>query len=146
MREIHDARDAEDQRQAGGDQKQRRRAGKTREELDDEELHADGEQRRRSAAAARRVLRPELLHLFVGGHVVGALVIGGMTITPLPSLSAVLPTNAPIVDWWSIARKVTGPNGVSNETPSAAAIILSVGRAGLGQDRRDPLHQRVTDD
>ena len=46
--------------------------------------------------------------------------------TPLPSLSAVLPTNAPIVDWWSMARNVTGAKGVSNDTPSAAAIILSV--------------------
>ena len=45
--------------------------------------------------------------------------------TPLPSLSAVLPTKAPSVDWWSILRKVISPNGDGSDRPSAAAISLS---------------------
>jgi hypothetical protein len=47
-------------------------------------------------------------------------------ITPALSFSAVVPTKAPSVDWWSLARKTAGPKGVSNEMPSAAAMSLSV--------------------
>ena len=42
---------------------------------------------------------------------------------PLPSFSAVLPTKAPNVDWWSILRKVISPNGDGSDRPSAAAIL-----------------------
>ena len=44
---------------------------------------------------------------------------------PLPSFSAVLPTKAPSVDWWSILRKVISPNGDGTDNPSAAAISFS---------------------
>ena len=43
-------------------------------------------------------LRAQLLHLLVGRKIFGAVAIGKSTIMPLPSLSAVLPTNAPSVD------------------------------------------------
>ncbi len=52
MGEIHDARDAEDQRQPGGDKKQRRGAGEPGKKLDDEELHAGPDDCAETLAAA----------------------------------------------------------------------------------------------
>src|SRR5256884_7196989 len=52
MGEVDDARNAEDDRQAGRDQKQRRRAGKTGQELDDVEGHVRFSARARFSVVA----------------------------------------------------------------------------------------------
>ena len=37
-----------------------------------------------------------------------------------------MPTKAPIVDWWSTRRNMTGPKGVVHASPRMAAISFSV--------------------
>src|SRR4029077_12546506 len=49
--------------------------------------------------------------------------------TPRCASSLVVPTHAPIVDWPSEARKVTGPIGVSTFRPLKAATSFGVSGA-----------------
>src|SRR5260221_14398692 len=57
MREIDDARDAENDRQPRGDQKQRRRAGKSGQELNDVKGHYESALRHDGVESNRRALK-----------------------------------------------------------------------------------------
>ena len=78
--EVHNARHAEDERKAGGHEKQRSGARKSREKLNDEELHPRGPQKRGGGRGLRfvSVLRAKRLHFCVAGQVVRALVVRGV--------------------------------------------------------------------
>ena len=46
--------------------------------------------------------------------------------TPRCGSNFVVPTQAPIVDWWSTGRKLITPIGVSTRSPSSVLITFSV--------------------
>ena len=114
VRDVDNARDAEDQRKPGGDEEQAGRRGKAVKGLERKAFPAHAETlakvresvtafRRRSPSQSAEAGRNFFTSASDGSTLAPSTYLKS-TMVPWPSLTASLPTKAPMVAWWSLAR------------------------------------------